>query len=93
MDALTPEEVAHRLSVATDGETVDPSNINKPKTWALTNQVVDNLVGFIRNPSERWYLGFPEIDLASRGVGKGEVLMVVGRSHTGKSQMLLNNNV
>jgi KaiC/GvpD/RAD55 family RecA-like ATPase len=93
VDALTPEEVAHRLSVATDGETVDPSDINKPKTWALTNQVVDNLVGFIRNPSERWYLGFPEIDLASRGVGKGEVLMVVGRSHTGKSQMLLNSIV
>tara|TARA_B100000287_G_C20634512_1_gene781146 strand:+ start:650 stop:1612 length:963 start_codon:yes stop_codon:yes gene_type:complete len=93
VDSLTPEEVAHRLSVATDGETVDPSDINKPKTWALTNQVVDNLVGFIRNPSERWYLGFPEIDLASRGVGKGEVLMVVGRSHTGKSQMLLNSIV
>jgi|TARA_R100001594_G_scaffold89124_2_gene123491 KaiC/GvpD/RAD55 family RecA-like ATPase len=93
VDALTPEEVARRLSVATDGETVDTSLSDKPKTWALTNQVVDNLVGFIRNPSERWYLGFPEIDLASRGVGKGEVLMVVGRSHTGKSQMLLNSIV
>ena len=93
MDALTPEEVARRLSVATDGETVDTSISNKPKTWALTNQVVDNLVGFIRHPSERWYLGFPEIDLATRGVGKGEVLMVVGRSHTGKSQMLLNSIV
>jgi|TARA_R110002012_G_scaffold1828_1_gene8872 KaiC/GvpD/RAD55 family RecA-like ATPase len=93
VDALTPEEVARRLSVATDGETVDTSISNKPKTWALTNQVVDNLVGFIRNPSERWYLGFPEIDLATRGVGKGEVLMVVGRSHTGKSQMLLNSIV
>ena len=93
MDSLTPEEVARRLSVATDGETVDTSLSDKPKTWALTNQVVDNLVGFIRNPSERWYLGFPEIDLASRGIGKGEVLMVVGRSHTGKSQMLLNSIV
>jgi len=93
VDSLTPEEVARRLSVATDGETVDTSLSDKPKTWALTNQVVDNLVGFIRNPSERWYLGFPEIDLASRGIGKGEVLMVVGRSHTGKSQMLLNSIV
>ena len=93
MDSLTPEEVARRLSVATDGETVDTSLSDKPKTWALTDQVVDNLVGFIRNPSERWYLGFPEIDLASRGIGKGEVLMVVGRSHTGKSQMLLNSIV
>tara|TARA_R100000687_G_scaffold77606_1_gene70273 strand:- start:127 stop:978 length:852 start_codon:yes stop_codon:yes gene_type:complete len=55
--------------------------------------VVDNLIGFIRNPAARWYLGFPEIDLASRGVGKGEVLLVVGRSHTGKSQILLNSIV
>jgi replicative DNA helicase len=54
---------------------------------------VENLIGFIRNPAERWYLGFPEIDLATRGVGKGEVLLVVGRSHTGKSQILLNSIV
>jgi replicative DNA helicase len=54
---------------------------------------VDDLVGFIRNPAERWYLGFPEIDLATRGIGKGEVLLVVGRSHTGKSQVLLNGIV
>ncbi len=33
------------------------------------------------------------MDLASRGVGRGEVLMVVGRSHTGKSQVLLNSIV
>ena len=64
-----------------------------PKRWALTTHVVDNLVGFIRNPAERWYLGIPEIDLATRGVGRGEVMLVVGRSHTGKSQVLLNSIV
>ena len=65
----------------------------KPNRWATTSKVVENLIGFIRNPAERWYLGFPEIDLATRGVGKGEVLLVVGRSHTGKSQILLNSIV
>ena len=95
-DALSPDEVSRRLSVATDGEAVDiPEEEEEfePKRWSLTKSVVDNLVGFIQNPSERWYLGFNEIDLATRGIGKGEVLMVVGRSHTGKSQMLLNSIV
>jgi len=65
----------------------------RPHRFALTSAVVDNLIGFIRNPAERWYLGFPEIDLATRGIGKGEVFLCVGRSHTGKSQVFLNSIV
>ena len=84
------DEVAELLAVA-QGSEVDSDK--QPKRWAITSKVVENLVGFIRNPAERWYLGFPEIDLATRGVGKGEVLLVVGRSHTGKSQILLNSIV
>ena len=38
-------------------------------------------------------MGIPEVDLATRGVGRGEVMLVVGRSHTGKSQVLLNSIV
>ena len=86
----TQDEVAERLAVAQGGE-VDSDK--QPNRWATTSKVVENLIGFIRNPAERWYLGFPEIDLATRGVGKGEVLLVVGRSHTGKSQILLNSIV
>ena len=84
------DEVAERLAVAQGGEAASDK---QPNRWAPTSKVVENLIGFIRNPAERWYLGFPEIDLATRGVGKGEVLLVVGRSHTGKSQILLNSIV
>ena len=84
------DEVAERLAVAQGGEA---DSDKQPNRWATTSKVVENLIGFIRNPAERWYLGFPEIDLATRGVGKGEVLLVVGRSHTGKSQILLNSIV
>ena len=94
MDVLTPEQVADRLAAVHGGEAVgSPSEKKAPRRWSATTAVVDNLVGFIRNPAERWYLGFPEIDLATRGIGKGEVLLVVGRSHTGKSQVLLNGIV
>ena len=90
---FTAEEVTRRLADATGEATGDLPVVDSPKRWSLTTDVVTNLVGFIRNPAERWYLGIPEVDLASRGVGRGEVLLVVGRSHTGKSQVLLNGIV
>jgi KaiC/GvpD/RAD55 family RecA-like ATPase len=91
----TQDEVARRLAVALEGGggAAAPAPTKRPRRFALTAAVVDNLIGFIRNPSERWYLGFPEIDLATRGIGRGEILLVLGRSHTGKSQMLLNSIV
>ena len=106
MPTLSEEDVARRLAdaqqsaseaavpvVASEEPEEGFAGGVRPHRWALTSDVVDNLVGFIRNPAERWYLGFPEIDLATRGIGRGEILMVVGRSHTGKSQVLLNSIV
>ena len=90
---FTAKEVTRRLAEATDAAAGNFRAEDAPKRWSLTTDVVTNLVGFIQNPAERWYLGIPEVDLASRGVGRGEVLMVVGRSHTGKSQVLLNSIV
>jgi KaiC/GvpD/RAD55 family RecA-like ATPase len=83
------------LETPEDGSIVvsEVSGNRKPLRFALTPAVMENLIGFIRNPSERWYLGFSEIDIATRGIGRGELLLVVGRSHTGKSQVLLNSIV
>jgi KaiC/GvpD/RAD55 family RecA-like ATPase len=90
---ISEDEIARRLAAAQQGDGGAAASSPQPNRWSLSTAVVDNLIGFIRNPAERWYLGFPEIDLATRGIGKGELLMVVGRSHTGKSQMLLNGIV
>ncbi len=90
---ISEDEVARRLAAAQQGDGGATGPTSQPHRWSLSTTVVDNLIGFIRNPQERWYLGFPEVDIATRGVGKGEVLLVVGRSHTGKSQMLLNGIV
>ena len=90
---MSEDEIARRLAAAQQGDGGAAASPLQPNRWSPSTAVVDNLIGFIRNPAERWYLGFPEIDLATRGIGKGEVLMVVGRSHTGKSQMLLNGIV
>ena len=89
------EEIARRLSQmdGAAGVSALETVLDQPKRFKLTSSVVENLIGFIRNPTERWYLGFSEIDIATRGVGRGEVLLVLGRSHTGKSQLLLNGIV
>ena len=93
------EEIARRLAEAqqeaddTTSEEIEDTSPQRPKRFPLSSTVVESLVGFIRNPTERWYLGFPEFDLATRGIGRGEVMMVIGRSHTGKSQILLNSIV
>ena len=93
------EEIARRLAEAqeeadeTTSEELEDTSPQRPKRFPLSSTVVESLVGFIVNPTERWYLGFPEFDLATRGIGRGEVMMVIGRSHTGKSQILLNSIV
>ena len=49
------DEVARRLAAALDGgEAVSEPVTDKPRRFALTTSVVDNLIGFIRNPAERW---------------------------------------
>jgi len=106
VELRSPQDVASRLTDAKtrSGEgappTVEPVEPDEPDApspgpvqptkFVTTSTVVDNLIGFISNPTERWYLGLPELDLATRGVGRGEVLMDVGKSHTGKSQVLLS---
>ena len=62
MEIQTPEEVSLRLAAAQQtvaGET--PSEIHppspggeKPTSFVLTSAVVDNLIGFVSNPTERW---------------------------------------
>jgi KaiC/GvpD/RAD55 family RecA-like ATPase len=44
----------------------------------------------VTNPEGRFMMGFPDIDLVTRGFGKGHLIMVEGRSHSGKSQLMLN---
>lgn len=39
---------------------------------------------------DRFYLGFKEIDAKTRGARRGELWYVTGRSHSGKTQVVLN---
>lgn len=57
----------------------------KPLTLAA-----DGLIEYMSNPQGRFMTGLPELDTMTRGFGRGELVMVTGRAHSGKTQIVLN---
>ena len=51
----------------------------------------DTLVSSLMDGSEGYMLGLPEIDSLTRGFRGGEFVELVGFSHSGKSQVMLNS--
>lgn len=49
----------------------------------------DEFVHWAQNPSERVYLGIPEIDKQMRGIAPSEMCLINGYSHSGKTLFLL----
>lgn len=49
----------------------------------------DDFVHWAQNPTERVYLGFPDIDAQMRGIAPAEMCMINGYSHSGKTMFLL----
>lgn len=44
----------------------------------------------VKSSDGRFMLGFPEVDKILRGSGRGELVLITGRSHSGKTQFVLN---
>jgi replicative DNA helicase len=51
----------------------------------------DGLIEYIQNPEGRFMLGLTEIDAMTRGFGRGELILVTGRPHSGKTQVVLHS--
>lgn len=51
---------------------------------------MDKLKEFVSNPQERARTGFPTLDAFIEGPAAGEVCTILGRSYTGKSQLVHN---
>lgn len=49
----------------------------------------DSLIDFFQNSDGRYLLGLREIDLLTRGFGPGELIYLLGYTHSGKTQVAL----
>ena len=57
----------------------------KPLTLAA-----DGLIEYMSNPEGRFMSGITELDAMTRGFGRGELCLCIGRPHSGKTQLILN---
>jgi len=84
---LTPEEIEFRLQ-----------NIETSKAYEHyrpLRDAADEFISWARSPHDRVYTGIRELDEAMRGTAPGEVTLVQGFTHSGKTlvitEMILNN--
>lgn len=61
----------------------------KPKHYEPLAGAADEFVHWAQNPSERIYLGFPDLDNQMRGIAPSEMCLLNGYSHSGKTMFLL----
>jgi len=53
----------------------------------------EGLLAYMSNDEGRLMTGIHELDVMTRGFGRGELVMVTGRAHSGKTQIVLNTIV
>ncbi len=73
-------------------------NINLHNAYAHyrpLKEAADEYISWASTPSERVYTGIPELDAAMRGTAPGELTLIQGFTHSGKTlvatELLLNN--
>lgn len=52
-------------------------------------EAADSLIDYLQNTDGRYLLGLREIDLMTRGFGPGELIYLLGYTHSGKTQVAL----
>jgi hypothetical protein len=90
---MTSATYAERWDALGRGETIPTPDLSiVPKIRQHYNPLAhaaDDFVHWAQNPSERIYLGFPDIDAEMRGIAPSEMCLINGYSHSGKTMFLL----
>lgn len=89
---LTAEEISAGWELAGKQETASP---NPPSSvyrmYEPLSEAVHSFVRWAQTPYERIHLGLPQIDEEMRGIAAGEMSMLIGYAHGGKTLLLLNS--
>lgn len=94
-DLLDDSVIAERLAALQQPrETLYPVAPAQPTRYRYVTDLGESaasLIDFLQNPLGRWMFGVREIDAMVRGVGRGELMFITGRAHSGKTQILLQS--
>jgi replicative DNA helicase len=90
--SLIESLIDERLDNVSESQSPGPetsSSVSAPTSLIEpTATAIDGWLDYSENPQSRWMTGFHRLDVLTRGLGRGEMMLCVGRSHSGKSQFL-----
>lgn len=84
---LSPEQIASGWDLAGLLNAAPPSEY---RMYSPLSDAADSFVRWAQSPQERVYLGIPKIDNELRGIAPGEIAMMLGFAHGGKTLLLLH---
>ena len=71
----------------------DSQSVSPPTEYRMYEPLSEAAHSFVRwaqSPHERIHLGLPQIDAEMRGIAAGEMSMMIGYAHGGKTLLLLH---
>jgi KaiC/GvpD/RAD55 family RecA-like ATPase len=84
---VNDEQIAHNLAMM--------ENIGAFEHYRPLSQAADEFISWAINPEARVYTGITELDAAMRGTAPGELTLIQGFTHSGKTllctELMLNN--
>ena len=95
-EVLDPAEIAARIQARTEREAGPdhppaPAPARRRYRWIKDfSEAAEGLIDYAQNPEGRFLLGLHDVDVMTRGFGRGELVYVTGRAHSGKTQVVLN---
>jgi replicative DNA helicase len=96
-DVLSGDDIAERIAArqGAGSEITHPAPaVEQPRRryrWVKPfSEAADGLIEYAQNPEGRFLLGLHDVDVMTRGFGRGELVYVTGRAHSGKTQVVLN---
>src|SRR5581483_8281431 len=94
-ELLTEETLAQRLAALRDEEhseadaAAHAAAVSSYRYVRPLTDAADSLIEYLQNTDGRVMLGLTEVDMLTRGFGPGELVYLVGFSHSGKTQLAL----
>lgn len=87
-------DLTDRWAALGRGENILPPVVSlppvpSPKYYVPLADAADEFVRWAQSPHERVYTGFPDLDKEMRGIAPGELAIILGYSHSGKTLVLL----
>lgn len=92
LDELTLEEIKSRI-LARQEQDIEQAELEAATAYRFVKPLGVAAIHYIdqvKSSDGRFMLGFPEVDKLLRGSGRGELVLVTGRAHSGKTQVMLN---